>query len=198
MAPVRTKAQASTVATSAGGAAVPASEVSLLINEMMTHVHRRSAGDTLAIMNQGGLTMAQLVALHVLAHRGALSVTRVATLLRLSPAATSHLIDRLFGARLVVRTEDPIDRRHKRIEITSTGRDLIEGTNDRRAREFTRVLSSLTGEVQAQFARVLARVVTELKGLPDRDEVREIVGKELLKREAQAGELKQNRTNRRS
>ena len=47
------------------------------------------------------------------------------------------------------------------------------------------MLSSLTGEVQNQFGKVLARVVTELKALPDREEVREIVGKELQKREAQ-------------
>ena len=39
--------------------------------------------------------------------------------------------------------------------------------------------------MQAQFGKVLARVVKELKALPDRDEVREIVGKELQKREQQ-------------
>jgi len=173
-----------------------------LIEEMMSHIHRRSADDTLAVMNEAGLTMAQMVALHLLTHLGPVSVSSIAACLKLSPPATSHLLDRMVVAGLVGRTEDPIDRRHKRIEITATGRELIEGTNDRRAREFTRVLSSLTDEVQAQFGRVLARVVTELKGLPDRDEVREIVGKELQKREAQAaqvmGELKQNRTNRRS
>ena len=64
------------------------------------------------------------------------------------------------------------------------------------------MLSSLTGEAQAQFGKALARVVTELKGLPDREEVREIVHKELQKREAQAAadaaDAKRNRTNRRS
>src|SRR4029434_786246 len=106
----------------------------------------------------------------------------------LSPPATSHLIDRMVVAGLVGRSEDPIDRRHKRIAITATGRELIEGTNDRRTREFTRILSSLSGEVQAQFGKALPRVVTELKGLPDRDEVREIVHKELQKREGQEAE----------
>ena len=140
-----------------------------LIEEMMSHIHRRSADDTLAVMNEVGLTMAQMVAPHL----GPVSVSSIAACLKLSPPATSHLVDRMVVAGLVGRTEDPVDRRHKRIEITSTGRDLIEGTNERRTREFTRVLSSLTGEVQAQFGEVLARVVTELKELPDRDEVRE-------------------------
>jgi len=169
VAPARTKPSASASASgpSAGDAAAPASEVSLLINEMMTHVHRRSAGDTLAIMTQAGLTMAQLVTLHVLAHRGALSVTRVANLLRLSPAATSHLIDRLFGARLVARTEDPVDRRHKRVAITAAGRTLIERVQEERSAELTCVIARLSADLQRQFARVLARVVAELAALPE-------------------------------
>jgi DNA-binding MarR family transcriptional regulator len=169
-----------------------------LIEEMMSHIHRRSADDTLAVMNEVGLTMAQMVALHLLTHLGPVSVSSIAACLKLSPPATSHLVDRMVVAGLVGRTEDPVDRRHKRIEITSTGRDLIEGTNDRRTREFTLVLSSLTSEVQAQFGKVLARVVTELKELPDRDEVREIVGKELQKREAQGADAKRNKVNQRS
>jgi DNA-binding MarR family transcriptional regulator len=156
-----------------------------LIEEMMSHIHRRSADDTLAVMNEAGLTMAQMVALHLLTHLGPVSVSSVAACLKLSPPATSHLIDRMVVAGLVGRSEDPVDRRHKRIVITSRGRELIESTQEERTREFTRVLSSLTGEVQAQFGKVLARVVRELKALPDRDEVREIVVKELQKREAQ-------------
>jgi len=45
---------------------------------------------------------------------------------------------------------------------------------------------------------VLARVVTELKALPDRVEVREIVGKELQKREAYATDAKRHKANQRS
>ena len=151
----------------------------------MSHIHRRSADDTLAVMNEAGLTMAQMVALHLLTHLGPVSVSSVAACLKLSPPATSHLIDRLVVAGLVGRSEDPIDRRHKRIVITPRGQELIESTQEERTREFTRVLSSLTAEVQSQFGKALGRVVKELKALPDRAEVREIVVKELQKREAQ-------------
>ena len=169
-----------------------------LIEEMMSHIHRRSADDTLAVMNEAGLTMAQMVALHLLTHLGPVSVSSIAACLKLSPPATSHLVDRMVIAGLVGRSEDPTDRRHKRIAITSTGRELIEGTNERRTREFTRVLSSLSSDAQAQFGKALARVVTELKGLPDREEVREIVGKELQKREAQAAQAMQEMNDRRN
>ena len=176
-------------------------DLAVLIEEMMSHIHRRSADDTLAVMNEAGLTMAQMVAMHLLMHLGPISVSSIAACLKLSPPATSHLVDRMVVAGLVGRTEDPTDRRHKRIAITAPGRELIEGTNERRTREFTRVLSSLSSDAQAQFGKALGRVVTELKGLPDRDEVREIVGKELQKREAQAAavaEEKRNKANRRS
>jgi DNA-binding MarR family transcriptional regulator len=156
-----------------------------LIDEMMSHIHRRSADDNMALMNEAGLSMAQMVGLHLLEKLGPLSVSSVAACLRLSPPATSHLVDRLVVAGLVERTEDPADRRHKRVVIAPRGRELIQRTRDQRTREFTRILSRLSGEVQSQFGRVLARVVEELQTLPDRDEVRETVVKELQKREAQ-------------
>src|SRR5262245_64900012 len=105
-----------------------------LIEEMMSHIHRRSADDTLAVMNEAGLTMAQVVALHLLTHLGAVSVSSIAACLKLSPPATSHLIDRMVVAGLVGRSEDPVDRRHKRIAITPEGRELIERAQEERKR----------------------------------------------------------------
>jgi len=154
-----------------------------LIEEMMSHIHRRSADDTLAVMNDAGLTMAQMVALMILEKLGPLSVSSVAACTKLSPAAASHMVDRLVVAGLAGRTEDPSDRRAKRIAITDAGRLLIQRSREQRTHEFTRILARLSREVQAQFGRVLARVVDELQNLPDREEVRRIVIKEVEKRE---------------
>lgn len=156
-----------------------------LIDEMMSHIHRRSADDTLAVMNEAGLTMAQMVTLMLLEKLRPLSVSSVAVCIKLSRAAASHMVDRLVTAGLVARSEDPDDRRHKRITITPAGRELIQRTREQRTREFTRILSRLSAEVQAQFGKALARVLEELQNLPDRDEVREVLLKELQKREAQ-------------
>jgi len=156
-----------------------------LIEDMMSHIHRRSADDTLAVMNDAGLTMAQMVALMILEKLGPLSVSSVAACTKLSPAAASHMVDRLVVAGLAGRTEDPSDRRAKRIAITDSGRVLIQRSREQRTHEFTRILARLSREVQAQFGRALARVVEELQTLPDREEVRRIVGKEIEKRESQ-------------
>src|SRR5260221_13345020 len=88
-------------------AATSLAEVGALVGDLMGLVHRRSAGGTLALMNEAGLTMAQMVALYVLDYKGPQSVTAIATFLNLSPAATSHLVDRLGGGGFVGRTQDP-------------------------------------------------------------------------------------------
>ena len=174
----------------AGGPA----DLANLIEEMMSHIHRRSADDTLAVMNEAGLTMAQMVALHLLTRLGPVSVSAIAACLKLSRPAASHLLDRMVVAGFVGRSEDPVDRRHKRIAITPSGRDLIESTHEKRTREFTRVLAGLSAEIKGQFGKVLARVVAELNGLPDRDEVRDIVGRELEKREIKKREQMKRET----
>src|SRR3954467_10434588 len=141
-------------------------QLSELVNALMSHIHRRFAGDSLATMAQAGLTMPQLVTLHMLAHAGGRSVGTVAACLRLSPPATSHLVDRLGRARLVVRTEDPEDRRQKRLAITDTGRSLVQRINTERSREVSVVLARLNAALRRQFAEVLERVVEELASLP--------------------------------
>lgn len=141
-------------------------ELSALVSELLSHVHRRSAGDSLALMTEAGLTMPQLVTLHMLAHAGARSMGTIAACLRLSPPATSHLVDRLVKARLVVRAEDPEDRRQRSLAIAPRGRALVERINSERSRELSGVLARLTPALRRQFAAVLARVVEELASLP--------------------------------
>jgi DNA-binding MarR family transcriptional regulator len=138
-----------------------------LVGTLMGLVHRRSAGSTLALMNEAGLTMAQMVTLYVLDHLGAQSVTAIASFLNLSPAATSHLVDRLVTGGFVGRSEDQKDRRQKRIVITDGGRALAARVHEERAREFASALALVSPELQRQFAGVLHRVVEELRTAPE-------------------------------
>ena len=136
---------------------LPLSGVGDLVGKLMGLVHRRSAGSTLALMNAAGLTMAQMVALYVLDHLGPQSVTAIAAFLNLSPAATSHLVDRLVTGGFVGRTEDQEDRRQKRIAITPTGRGprracTRSGPASSRAR-----WPLVAPDLQQQFARILGR-----------------------------------------
>jgi DNA-binding MarR family transcriptional regulator len=142
-------------------------ELSALVSELFRHINRRAAGDALAVMGEEGLTMPQLVTLHTLAHAGGRLVGEIATRLRLSPPATSHLVDRLVQAGLVTRVEDPGDRRQKRLTITAAGRRLVDKINTLRAREVQAVLSRISPPLRRQFADALARVIEELASLPE-------------------------------
>ena len=164
--PPRIRAESPLLSAASAASAAAATDVGALVGEMMSHIHRRSAGETLAILNELGLTMAQLVTLHVLDHAGARSVSAIAACLRLSAAATSHLVDRLHALRLVERLEDPSDRRQKRVSITAAGRRLVERVQRARSREISEVVGRLSAAVQTQFCRVVARVLRELSLLP--------------------------------
>ena len=142
-------------------------EVGDLVGDLMGLVHRRSAGGTLALMNEAGLTMAQMVALYILEHLGPQTVSAIASFLNLSPAATSHLVDRLVMSDFVGRTEDPEDRRQKSVAITRKGQALATRVHRERAREFGSALALLSPELQGQFARVLGRVVDGLRAAPE-------------------------------
>ena len=144
-------------------------EMGALIGELMRHVNRRSAGETLAILNDAGLTLPQLVTLHLLDQCGVRTVSAIALALRLSPAATSHLVDRLVVAGFVGRIEDPDDRRQKRVTITATGRRLVERVERERTHEMTEAVAGLSPEVYRQFSKVLVRVIEELSSLPKKD-----------------------------
>lgn len=151
----------------ASGPVASLAEVGSLVGTLMGLVHRRSAGGTLALMSEAGLTMAQMVALYVLDFSGPQSVTAIASILNLSPAATSHLVDRLVTGGFVGRTEDQEDRRQKRIAITAAGRSLAARVHEERAREFASALALVPAQLQRQFATVLGRVVEALRAVPE-------------------------------
>jgi len=144
-----------------------AQQLSAEVAQLMGHVHRRSAGDTLAMLNETGLTLSQLVSLHCLQFMGTHSISEIATTLRLSPAATSHLVDRLVKAGMVERKEDPEDRRAKMVAITAAGRAFASQVEESRTHEFARVLARLSPSLRRRLFSVLALVNRELASLPE-------------------------------
>lgn len=137
-----------------------------LFKQLMVVLGERSSGDSLRILAASGLTMPQMITLHLLAQDGPHSVGAIADRLLLSRAATSHLVDRLVKERLVGRTEDKEDRRHKRVEITYAGRALNERLASARGGEVSELLARLPAPLQTELEQVLAQVIQKLKEQP--------------------------------
>jgi MarR family transcriptional regulator, organic hydroperoxide resistance regulator len=119
--------------------------------------------DALAVMSQSGLTIAQLVALHVLVMHGVHTVGGIASCVKLSAAATSHLVDRLVQRGLVARIEHAVDRRQKQVSISPTGRALMERLERARMAGITGLLAQLSPELRGRLVVVLGELMAELE-----------------------------------
>lgn len=106
------------------------------------------------------LTLTQLKILMLLSRHGNVSGGELAGLLGVGPAALSGMVDRLVVQDLVNRTEDPHDRRVRRIGLTRAGSELIGSIITAGAEKQRALLSRLSAEeldVIAQAGRLLLK-----------------------------------------
>ena len=73
-----------------------------------------------------GLSMSHLGAIFHTHRAGGRGVTEIGEHLGVSSAAASQMLDRMVQQGLVIRSEDPKDRRVKRIELTEKGERILE------------------------------------------------------------------------
>jgi DNA-binding MarR family transcriptional regulator len=86
----------------------------------------RSMRDFKRFMDATDLSFSQISILMRLAHGGSAGVSEIGGQLGVTNAAASQAVDRLVGLGLIERTEDPQDRRAKRLALTQKGRALVE------------------------------------------------------------------------
>lgn len=75
-----------------------------------------------AAVREEGLTLARARALFAIARRGPLTQKELAEELEIETPTLVRVLDGMAGQKLIVRTEDPSDRRAKRIAMTEAGR----------------------------------------------------------------------------
>jgi DNA-binding MarR family transcriptional regulator len=82
---------------------------------------RRSMRDFIRYSRRSGLSMSQNGALLHLYRRGTCGVGDIGDSLGVTSGAASQMLDRLVQQGLILRTEDPDDRRVRRITLTEEG-----------------------------------------------------------------------------
>ena len=75
---------------------------------------------------KSGLSMSHIGALFHLYHEGTCGVTELGNHLDVTSAAASQMLERLVQQGLILRTEDPDDRRVKQIVLTDKGNRVLE------------------------------------------------------------------------
>jgi DNA-binding MarR family transcriptional regulator len=111
------------------------------------------------------LTLSQLKILLLLHRSGGLSGRELADRIGVGLAALSGMIDRLVTNGLVIRQEDPHDRRVRRISLSTGGAEIIGGIITAGAEKQRRLLSRLSAAELAQVAaavQIMVRVAEEV------------------------------------
>lgn len=108
------------------------------------------------------LTIAQMRGLFVLELADhALALTELAPRMGLSVAAAGRAVDGLVRHGFVSRSEDPVDRRVKRLALTAEGRATLERINAARLAGLRRFAETLGEAERDAFAAGLAAVFAQ-------------------------------------
>ena len=133
----------------------PTKELTEVIHEWSEVFMRRSGRDFKRFMDETGLSFSQLNVLMRLYHGGNSGVSEIGEQMGVTSAAASQAIDRLVLAGLIEGTEDPSDRRAKRLALTPKGRTLIEKGNEARSQWVEGLTDALTPEQQSMTISAL-------------------------------------------
>jgi DNA-binding MarR family transcriptional regulator len=133
-----------------------------LIQRFIGLVNGRSAGESIAFMHASGLTMPQIVVLHLL-RRAANTVSELARQLRMSLPATSQLVDRLVESGMVDRTESATDRRVRTLSLRPAGDRFLDRLGTLRHRDLDGTLGALQQRTRTRLAAAVGEALRELE-----------------------------------
>ena len=116
--------------------------------------------DLINLAHDFDLSFSQMKALQSLALAPqAVSVKSLGETLGLSLAAVSRAADDLVQRGLMDRTEDPADRRIKRLCLTDAGRELVYKLREVRMAGFEQFVATLTPKQRALLAKALEPIL---------------------------------------
>jgi MarR family 2-MHQ and catechol resistance regulon transcriptional repressor len=106
-------------------------------------------------LKDSGLGESEFRILEVLLHKGPMPVNTIGPKVFLTPGSISVAVDRLLKRGLVTRTNSSEDRRVRVVDLTPSGRRLIEQVFAAHARQVDRLAEVLSPKERRQIARGL-------------------------------------------
>lgn len=141
--------------------------------EMMRH----SMHGFMQHAKKSGISMTQIAAMIKLNKNAVCGVTDLGEELGISSAAASQLLDRMVQQGSVERTEDPQDRRSKRLVLTNEGLKTFKESMNAKQQWVRALASSLDEAELSQVADALAILVEKSKMLAAASKADEIDAK---------------------
>ena len=116
--------------------------------------------DLIHLAHEFELSFSQMKALHYLHEQDDPSVKSLGETLGLSLAAMSRAVEELVQRGLMDRTEDPSDRRIKRLRLTEQGRELVLKMREVRMAGFEQFVATLSPKERTLLVRALEPILS--------------------------------------
>ncbi len=129
---------------------------------------RNSMRSFLLFSKERGLSVPQIGALFRI-HRGDCSVSDLGSELGVTNAAASQMLEGLVKEDLARRSEDPNDRRAKKLMLTEKGRRLLSESIRARQGWLNSLADGLSAPEQAQAAAALRMLVGKIREIEQKE-----------------------------
>ena len=140
----------------------------ILAGKLREWVHvlmRNSMHGFIRYSKESGLSMPQMTALFRIRRDRQCGVTEIGEHLGITSAAASQMLERLVKQGYVDRSEDPEDRRGKKLALTETGDKVVKEGLDARQGWLSELAARFEGEESLMVARALDLLVERTRDL---------------------------------
>jgi DNA-binding MarR family transcriptional regulator len=141
------------------------SEFQTMMREWVKETTNRSMRGLFHYAKENGLSMPQVGALFNIRHNGGNGVADLGDELRISSAAASQMLDRLVQQGLVSRSENPDDRRSKRLSLTDRGEKILLRSVEARQLWIDKLENSLSAEEIVDASRTISLLLNKTKSI---------------------------------
>lgn len=129
------------------------------LHDWMRIVMQHSMRNFMLYAKEHNYSMAQLNALFRIHHKNTCGVSDLAEEMGVTSAAASQLLEKLVQQGLAVRTEDPQDRRTKRVALTAAGQQIVQQSIEARQSWLTQLAGRLSASEQKQVSAALQLLI---------------------------------------
>ncbi len=127
------------------------------------------------------LSVPQLRVMVILRESGPTNLSEVAASLGVNPSNASRTCDQLVKRRLVVRQEDPHDRRRLSLTLSPSGRRLLQRVMSRRQELLEAIVWQMPLAEQRRLIAAMESFNTAAAALPGPDEIASEQSRKLLR-----------------
>ena len=145
-------------------------QLTQVLRRGMDAVAHRTMHDWSLFVKSTGISMPQFSILMQLHYHGTCAISQISERMDISNAAASQLVDKLVQAGLIERTEDPNDRRSKRIALADKGQELIQAGISERYRWVDALVESLDDEKRAKVAEAMQVLIETLQDMREKEQ----------------------------